>query len=66
MSGKLGSLGFVAVGKSLADKIVVAPGYSVQVIYALGDPLKSSTAAFRNDGTDADWENRAKELRSES
>ncbi|MBK7547381.1 MAG: PhoX family phosphatase [Rhodoferax sp.] len=59
MSGKLGSLGFVAVGKSLADKIVVAPGYSVQVIYALGDPLKSSTAAFRNDGTDADWENRA-------
>ncbi|TAH10873.1 MAG: PhoX family phosphatase [Curvibacter sp.] len=59
MSAPLSSLGFAAVGKSLADKVVVPDGYNVQIIYALGDPLKASTAAFKNDGTDTDWDNRA-------
>ncbi|CAM8664956.1 PhoX Predicted phosphatase [Comamonadaceae bacterium] len=59
MAAPLSSLGFTAVGKSLADKVVVPAGYNVQVIYALGDPLKASTAAFKNDGTDTDWDNRA-------
>lgn len=59
MVAPLSKMGFTAVAKSLADKVVVAGGYNVQVIYALGDPLKASTAAFKNDGTDTDWDNRA-------
>ncbi len=55
----LNSLGFTAVGKSLADQVVVAPGYKVQVLYALGDPLTGNTPAFKNDGTDAQFEQRA-------
>ena len=59
MTAPLNTLGFAAVAKSLADKVSVPVGYDVQVIYALGDPLKAGTAAFKNDGTDSDWDNRA-------
>jgi len=52
-------LGFTAVGKSLADTVVVPAGYTASVIYALGDPLAAGTAAYKNDGTDTDFENRA-------
>ena len=52
-------LGFTAVGKSLADSVVVPAGYTASVIYALGDPLAAGTAAYKNDGTDTDFENRA-------
>jgi secreted PhoX family phosphatase len=52
-------LGFSAVSKSLADKVVVPAGYTASVIYALGDPLTGTTAAYKNDGTDTDYENRA-------
>jgi secreted PhoX family phosphatase len=52
-------LGFTAVSKSLADTVVVPAGYTASVIYALGDPLTAATAAFKNDGTDTDFENRA-------
>ena len=52
-------LGFTAVSKSLADTVVVPAGYTASVLYALGDPLTAGTAAFKNDGTDADFENRA-------
>lgn len=52
-------LGFTAVGKSLADTVVVPAGYTATVLYALGDPLTSSTPAYKNDGTDTDFENRA-------
>ncbi|EHL22893.1 MAG: phosphatase [Acidovorax sp. SCN 68-22] len=52
-------LGFNAVSKSLADAVIVPAGYTASVIYALGDPLKATTPAFKNDGTDADYENRA-------
>jgi hypothetical protein len=54
-----GKLGFKAVAKSLADTVVVPPGYSASVLYALGDPLTGSTSAYKNDGTDTDYENRA-------
>ena len=37
-------LGFTAVGKSLADSLVVPVGYTATVLYALGDPLTASTA----------------------
>jgi uncharacterized protein len=52
-------LGFTAVSKSLADAVVVPAGYTAKVLYALGDPLTASTAAYRNDGSDADFKNRA-------
>ncbi|QOY94559.1 PhoX family phosphatase [Massilia sp. UMI-21] len=52
-------LGFTAVSKSLADTVVVPAGYTASVLYALGDPLGATTAAYKNDGTDGDMENRA-------
>jgi uncharacterized protein len=52
-------LGFTAVAKSLADVVSVPAGYTATVLYALGDPLTASATAFKNDGTDADFENRA-------
>ncbi len=52
-------LGFGAVAKSLADAVVVPAGYTANIIYALGDPLTGTTAAYKNDGTDTDFENRA-------
>ena len=53
------SLGFKPVAKSLADTVVVPDGYSAQVLYALGDPLTSNVPAFKNDGTDTAFEQRA-------
>jgi len=53
------SLGFTAVPKSLADKVIVPPGYRVEVIYALGDPLAAGVPTFKNDGTDSDFDKRA-------
>jgi secreted PhoX family phosphatase len=52
-------LGFKAVPKSLADVVLVPEGYSYSVLYALGDPLSASTTAYKNDGSDTDFENRA-------
>ena len=52
-------LGFTAVAKSTADVVTVPAGYTAKVIYALGDPIAAGTAAFLNDGTDTDYDNRA-------
>lgn len=52
-------LGFQAVAKSVADAVIVPAGYTASVLYALGDPLTAATPAFRNDGTDTGFENRA-------
>ncbi|KQW87862.1 phosphatase [Massilia sp. Root418] len=52
-------LSFTAVAKSLADVVTVPAGYTASVLYALGDPLTATATAFKNDGTDADFENRA-------
>ena len=52
-------LGFKPVAKSLADKVVVPEGYTAQIIYALGDPLAAGVPAFKNDGTDTAFEQRA-------
>ncbi len=52
-------LGFSAVAKSLLDTVTVPVGYTASVLYALGDPLTAGTSAYKNDGTDADFENRA-------
>lgn len=55
----LNKVSFTAVPKSLADTVSVPAGYTASILYALGDPLTATTPAFRNDGTDADFENRA-------
>ncbi len=52
-------LAFTAVSKSLADMVSVPAGYTASVLYALGDPLTGATAAYKNDGTDGDFENRS-------
>lgn len=54
-----GQLGFSAVPKSLADVVTVPAGYSVTVLYRLGDPLDAQTSAYANNGTDADFARRA-------
>jgi secreted PhoX family phosphatase len=55
----IGKLAFAAVPKSTADSVSVPAGYAARIIYALGDPLAAATPAYRNDGTDTDFDNRA-------
>ncbi|WP_347271285.1 PhoX family protein [Rhizorhabdus histidinilytica] len=45
-------LGFTSVAKSLDDVVKVPEGYSVSVLYRLGDPLNAATSAYANNGTD--------------
>jgi uncharacterized protein len=52
-------LSFAAVPKSVADAVSVPAGYAATVLYALGDPLTAATPAYKNDGTDTDFDNRA-------
>ena len=58
-STTINSLSFAAVPKSVADTVLVPTGYTASIIYALGDPLNGATAAYKNDGTDTDFDNRA-------
>lgn len=58
-TGPVTQLGFKPVMRSLADTVTVPPGYTAQVLYAGGDPLTAATPAFKNDGTDGEWGNRA-------
>ena len=51
-------LGFAAVAKSLADTVSVPAGYTASVLYALGDPVLPGTSAYKNDGTDTDFDQR--------
>ena len=53
------ALAFTPVAKSLADTVTVPAGYTATTIYALGDPLTAATPAYKNDGTDTDYANRA-------
>jgi len=53
------SLNFAAVAKNRNDAVTVPVGYTAKPIYALGDPLTAATPEFKNDGTDADYQNRA-------
>lgn len=52
-------LGFTAVQKNLADVVTVPTGYTVTVLYRLGDPINAATAAYANNGTDANFAARA-------
>ena len=53
------TLKFTPVAKNLLDRVTVPEGYSVQVLYALGDPLHPDVPAYANDGTDIDFHRRA-------
>lgn len=55
----LTTLGFTAVAKAVADVVSVPTGYTASIFYALGDPITAGATAFKNDGTDADFDNRA-------
>jgi secreted PhoX family phosphatase len=51
-------LGFSAVAKTLADKSTVPTGYTARTLFALGDPLAAGVPAFKNDGTDTNYDQR--------
>jgi secreted PhoX family phosphatase len=50
---KVTALGFPAISKSLADSVIVPPGYTASVLFRGGDPINAATPAFLNDGTDS-------------
>lgn len=52
-------LDFTAVPRSLADIVTVPAGYSVTVLYRLGDPIGAATSAYANDGSDTGFSARA-------
>ena len=52
-------LGFNAVSKGLTDTIVVAAGYTANTLYRMGDPISAGVAAYKNDGTDANMDQRS-------
>ena len=51
-------LGFSAVAKTNADKSTVPTGYTARTLFALGDPLAAGVPAFKNDGTDTNYDQR--------
>jgi uncharacterized protein len=59
IANAVNQLGFKPVAKGMADAVVVPEGYTAQVVYALGDPLSSQVPAFKNDGSDAHFDQRA-------
>lgn len=52
-------LDFTAVSKALGDTVIVPAGYSVTVLYRLGDPITADAGAFANDGSDTSYAKRA-------
>lgn len=50
----LQALGFPAVDKSLADDVVLPPGYRYTVLHATGDAIDSKVPAYSNAGAEAD------------
>lgn len=52
-------LGFTATAKSLADSVVVPAGYTVRVVHATGDALKTGVTPYSNSGAETDdWTDR--------
>ena len=52
---------FEVVPLNMDDRVTLPPGHSAQVLYAYGDPLTSSLAAYSNMGTEpaSEWDDRA-------
>jgi uncharacterized protein len=53
------ALGFTPVAKNLLDVVTVPAGYSVQVLYRLGDPINAATPDYVGNGTDTNFGARA-------
>lgn len=53
------TLGFTAVPKNLNDIVTVPEGYTVTVLYALGDPIAAGVPASANNGSDTNYAQRA-------
>ncbi|MDN4631038.1 DUF839 domain-containing protein [Sphingomonas sp. PsM26] len=53
------TLGFAAVSKNKLDVVTVPAGYTVSILYRLGDPIDAATPAYKNDGTDTSYSTRA-------
>jgi uncharacterized protein len=53
------TLGFAAVAKNKNDIVTVPEGYTVSILYGLGDPISPAVPAYANDGTDANFALRA-------
>jgi secreted PhoX family phosphatase len=51
-----GAIGFKGVPISTADTIVVPEGYTADVMYKWGDPIKASAPAFKGDASET-WQN---------
>lgn len=52
-------LGFTAVAKNLNDVVTVPAGYTATVVYRTGDPIAAGVSAYANNGTDANFAQRA-------
>jgi len=52
-------LGFSPVAKSLADVVTVPAGYSISVLYRIGDPIAAGVSAYVGDGSDSNFAQRA-------
>lgn len=53
------SLDFDAVAKSLADEVMLPPGYTYTVLHATGDRISPQVPAYSNAGTETDdWSQR--------
>ncbi|HEY0647554.1 PhoX family protein [Phenylobacterium sp.] len=52
-------LDFQAVAKNQNDVVTVPAGYSVTVLYRLGDPINTATPAYANNGADTGFAGRA-------
>ena len=52
-------LGFTPVAKGFDDVVKVPDGYTVSILYRLGDPIDAATPAFANNGTDTGFSKRA-------
>ncbi|MFM9976657.1 MAG: alkaline phosphatase PhoX [Sphingomonadaceae bacterium] len=48
-------LGFTAIAKNRDDTVTVPTGYSVTILYRLGDPINAATPAYVGDGTDTNF-----------
>lgn len=48
------ALGFNPVSKSLADDVILPPGYTYEVLHATGDRISTAVAEYSNLGTETD------------
>ncbi len=55
----ISTLAFTAVAKNKSDVVTVPSGYTASVLIALGDPISGVTSAYKNDGSDTDFDNRS-------